>query len=150
MPHFGLMNEGALGPVEGPRQRARLHLRGARRRLNQGKISAGIVTLFDAVEGALQSSVESPELRSRLRIEPGDDLNKSRVQYAVLVRSGVLDHHSFDFDGFDRLTDTALVKDLPSDFDYQKLLSDVEALLTRLQILPFDESTLPPEDPKTF
>ena len=60
MPHFGLMNEQELGPVAGPLQRARLHLRGGKRRLRQGKISAGIVTLYDALEGAMLSYAESP------------------------------------------------------------------------------------------
>ncbi len=51
MPHFGLMDEGSLGPVEGPLMRARLHIRGGKRRLRQGKIAAAIATLYDALEG---------------------------------------------------------------------------------------------------
>jgi hypothetical protein len=53
---FRLMNEQELGPVAGLLQRARLHLRGGKRRLRQGKISAGIVTLYDALEGAMLST----------------------------------------------------------------------------------------------
>lgn len=36
MPHFGLMDADALGPIEAPLMRARLHIRGGRRRLRQG------------------------------------------------------------------------------------------------------------------
>ena len=54
MPHAGLMDERLLGPVEGPLQRARLHIRGGKRRLRQGKISAGIATLADALSASLE------------------------------------------------------------------------------------------------
>ena len=46
MPHFGLMNPEELGPKQSALQRARLHIRAGKRRLSQGKISAGIVTLL--------------------------------------------------------------------------------------------------------
>ena len=70
------MDEKTLGPVEGLRQRARLHIRGGKRRLRQGKISAGIVTLYDALEAAMRSYVDDPEKRGALDIREGEDLNK--------------------------------------------------------------------------
>lgn len=148
MPHFGLMNEQTLGPVEGPLQRARLHLRGGKRRLRQGKTAAGIVTLYDALNGAMQWYIASPERRAGLSIRAGDDLNSDRTLYAVLVRSGVLDG-SFDFDAFDRLTERALREELPGD-DHRQLLAGIEKVMTLLGVMPFDEAALPPEDPATF
>jgi hypothetical protein len=148
MPHFGLMNEQALGPVDGPLQRARLHLRGGKRRLRQGKTAAGIAMLYDALNGAMQWYVASPERRAGLAIHPGDDLNSDRTLYAVLVRSGVLDG-TFDFDAFDRLTERALREELPG-YDHRQLLAGVEEVMTRLGVMPFDEAALPPEDPATF
>jgi hypothetical protein len=148
MPHFGLMNEQELGPVAGPLQRARLHLRGGKRRLRQGKVSAGIVTLYDALEGAMLSYAESPETGPRLQLRPGERMHASKVLYAALVRAGVLDG-SFDFGAFDQLTEKALQQEL-APYDTRDLLRGVESVMTQLGVLPFDEAGLPPEDPKTF
>lgn len=148
MPHFGLMNEQALGPVEGPLQRARLHIRGGKRRLRQGKISAGIVTLYDALVSGMQGYIASPEHKCRIHIRAGENINDDRTLYAVLTRAGVFDG-SFDFEAFDALTAQALQRDLP-DRNYHDLVQAVDELMTQLGIMPFDESQLPPEDPNTF
>jgi len=146
MPHFGLMDEKALGPVAGPLQRARLHLRGGRRRLGEGKIGAGVVTLYDAVSAAMESYAVSGKRPLQLRRR--NDLYNEKKLYAELVRSGVLDG-SFDFEEFTGLMEKALEQELPG-YDFRGLLAGVEALLLQLGVLPFDESTLPPEDPKTY
>jgi hypothetical protein len=148
MPHFGLMNEDALGPVQGPLQRAMLHIRGGRRRLRQGKISAGIVTFYDALSSAMQWYLALPARRSKLVVVGDEDLLDDRTAYAVLVRSGVLDGR-FDFAAFDRLTEHALLNEMPG-YDYWAVLKGVEAVMEQLGIMPFDEKDLPPEDPKTF
>jgi hypothetical protein len=148
MPHAGLMSEKDLGPVAGPLQRARLHIRGGKRRLNQGKISAGIVTLYDALEAAMRSYVDDPEKRRGLDIREGEDLSTEAMLYQLLVRSRVLDG-KLDFHEFDRLTEKALREDIPV-FDYRELLAGLESVMTQLGVMPFDEASLPPEDPKTF
>jgi hypothetical protein len=148
MPHAGLMSEGLLGPVAGPLQRAKLHIRGGKRRLRQGKTAAGIAALYDALDGAMQWYVAAPERRKDLAIEPGTDLNDDRTLYGILIRSGVLDGR-FDFDAFDRLTERALHDDLTG-FDHRELLQGLEAVMTQLGVMPFDEASLPPEDPSTF
>jgi len=148
MPHAGLMNEAALGPLEGPLQRARLHIRGGRRRLRQGKVSAGIATLYDALSAAMQWYVASPERKKGLTIFPGEDLNDDMTAYGILVRSGALDG-TFDFGGFDRLVEHALDHEMPG-FDAGKVLAGIESVMTQLGIMPFDEASLPPEDPGTF
>ena len=148
MPHFGLMDERALGSVEGPFQRARLHIRGGKRRLREGKISAGIVTLYDALQGAMESYVNSPENRQRIVLKKGDDLRNDKIAYAVLVRSGILDG-AFDFGAFSRLMETALAEEMP-DYDYRDVLKGIEQVMAQLRVMPFDESKLPPEDPSTF
>lgn len=148
MPHFGLMDEQKLGPVEGPFLRARLHIRGGKRRLRQGKIAAGIATLYDALEGAMQAYIANPARKAGLVIRGGENLNDEKTLYTVLVRSHVL-NSGFDFDAFDRLTERALREEMPG-YDYQKLLSDIESVMTQLGVMPFDEASLPPEDPKTF
>ena len=148
MPHAGLIDENTLGPVEGPRQRARLHIRGGKRRLRQGKLSAGIATLYDALTAAMLSSVDDPEKKTKLDIKEGENLNDEETSYAVLVRSGVLDG-AFDFRAFSQLTEKALDEEIPW-FDYHELLAGIESVMTQLGVMPFDEEALPPEDPKTF
>ncbi len=142
------MDEKKLGPAQGPFFRARLHIRGGKRRLRQGKIAAGIVTLYDALEGAMQAYIADPTRRTRLKIGKGEDLNDEKTLYGVLVRSRVLDGR-FNFEGFDSLTDRALSEEMPG-YDYRELLSGIESVMTQLGVMPFDEASLPPEDPATF
>jgi len=148
MPHFGLMDERALGPIEGPFQRARLHIRGGKRRLRQGKISAGIVTLYDALLAAMESYVNSPEHKRSLVTKQDDDLRDERTAYAVLVRSGVLDG-AFEFETFERLMERALNEEMPG-YDYRDILQGIERVMYQLGVMPFDDADLPPEDPKTY
>ena len=148
MPHAGLMDEKALGPEEGPLQRARLHIRGGRRRLRQGKIPEGIVTLYDAVCAALEWYFASQERRARLIIRGDDDLNDDKILYEILRRSGILDS-SFDYGAFNELVDGVLYRDL-SRYDHEGVLRGVESVMTQIGVMPFDEQELPPEDPSTF
>lgn len=143
MPHAGLMDEKELGAVNGPLQRARLHLRAGKRRLGQGKISAGIVTLYDAVLAAFDWYAASHDF-----IKIGENSTDEKAFYELLVRSGVLDG-SFDFNGFDTLTEKALHQEL-RDCDYHQIVDAIAGVMGQLGVMPFDETTLPPEDPQTF
>ncbi|MGD0885145.1 MAG: hypothetical protein ABSA46_09790 [Thermodesulfovibrionales bacterium] len=142
------MDEARLGPEEGPLQRARLHMRSGKRRLRQGKISAGIVTLYDALSAALQWYVASPARKSALTINAQDNLKDERAIYAVLVRSGILDG-AFDYEAFDRVVEAALRDEMP-EYDYTESLRGIESVMTQLGVMPFDEKDLPAEDPATF
>lgn len=148
MPHAGLMDTDALGPEAGPLMRAKLHMRGGKRRLRQGKISAGILTLYDALGAAMEWYIAAPERRSRLQALKGENLHDEKIIFNVLVRSGVLDN-SFDYQAFDRLVEKAADEDMP-DYDYRELLTEIESVMTRLGVMPFDEAGLPAEDPATF
>jgi len=147
MPHFGLMDESALGPEKGPLMRAKLHIRCGRRRLREGKVSAGIVTLYDALTSAMKWYFSSAARREGLDIKPGEDLTDDRTAFIVLARSGVTG--GFDFSAFDNLVSEAVEKELTG-YDYKHLLDNFEAVMTRLGVMPFDETELPPEDPSTF
>jgi predicted DNA-binding protein (UPF0278 family) len=142
------MDSDALGPERAALQRAKLHIRGGRRRLRQGRISAGIVTLSDALAYAMQWYVLSPWRREALKVEEEEKLFDDKTAYRVLVRSGVLDG-SFDYLEFDRLVDRALAEEIEG-FDYGGTLRGVEKVMEQLGVMPFDESELPPEDPSTF
>ena len=147
MPHFGLMDPDALGAEAAALQRARLHIRGGRRRLRQGKISAGLGTLYDALLSALEWFVASPDRRRTLPIKEGENLRDDRAVFALLVKAGVIDGR-FEYGA---LKD--LVEEAPSEssvYDYREILNRVESFMTRLGVMPFEESELPPEDPSTY
>lgn len=147
MPHFGLMDEGALGPVEGPLMRAKLHIRCGRRRLREGKISLGIITLYDALNSAMQWYVAAPGNKKGIHIQQGEDLRDDRTVFRILSRSGVLDG-SFDYESFSLLSEQALYEDMTG-YDHAEVWKGVESVMEQLGVLPFDESDLPPEDPST-
>jgi hypothetical protein len=147
MPHFGLMDEDALGPEAGPLQRAKLHIRGGKRRLRQGKISLGIITLSDALVSALQWYVASPERIKTLVMHEHDSLNDDAAIYRILRRSGKIDD-TLDYDAFNTLVEEAIKHEMP-DYDYTGILKHIESVMTQLGVMPFDESKLPPEDPST-
>jgi len=147
MPHFGLMDPDALGMEAAALQRARLHIRGGRRRLRQGKISAGLGTLYDALLSALDWYVASSDRRKNLPIQADDNLRDDRTVFALLVKSGVIDGR-FEYGTLKDLVHTAPPES--SVFDYVEILNQVESVMLRLGVLPFDESDLPPEDPSTY
>jgi hypothetical protein len=148
MPHAGLMNADELGPEAAALQQARLHIRGGKRRLRQGKIAEGIVTLYDALTSATEWFLLSPERQAALLIEADDNLNNDATVFNVLVRSGVIGRE-FDYKAFDRLVEKALHENL-SGYNYSALLEGIEAVMMQLGVMPFDESALPPEDPSTY
>ena len=149
MPHFGLMSTAdSFDTPEGALLRARLHIRGGRRRLSQGKISSGIVTLYDALIFALRWYLMAPEHREEFRINEAIDLTDEKAMIRALESSGVLDS-SFDIGAFDKLVDKAAYEELPG-LDYVPVLGQFESLMRRLEVMPFDEAALPPEDPSTF
>lgn len=149
MPHFGLMDtRDSFEKEEGALLRARLHIRSGKRRLRQGKISAGIVTLYDAFLFALRWYVASPERRKALSARKEDDLKDEKTIIALLRGSKVI-ASDFDAAAFDALVDMASNEEMP-DYDYSGMLRDFEAFMTSIGVMPFDEAALPPEDPSTF
>jgi hypothetical protein len=142
------MDADALGPVEAPLQRAKLHIRAGKRRLRQGKISAGIITLYDALISAVEWYVEVPGRREGLQINEGDDLNNEKTLFTVLNRSRVLDE-TFDYAAIETLVEKALNSEM-IDYDYRAMLKGIESVMTQLGVRPFDENALPPKDPAAF
>jgi len=140
-----MVDSDKLGSAEASLLRARLHIRSGKRRLNQGKISLGILTLYDALNSAMQWFIALPENRKKLLVREGDNLNNDKTVFMVLVRSGILDR-SFDYDALDKLVDEALKQDM-SHFDYTKILKGIEHVMTKLGVMPFDENELGPEEP---
>jgi len=141
------MDAAALGPERAALERARLHVRGARRRLRQGKASAGLAALYDALTSAMDWYLAAPERRAGVGARPGE-LREETGAWAALVRAGVLGA-TLDFGAFRALVLRGLDEELPPSAG-TPFVPAVEAELERLGVLPFDEASLPPEDPATF
>lgn len=141
MPHFGLIDEDRLGPVQSLLMRARLHIRGGKIRLQRRQISLGIVTLYDALCIALQWYISVPENVKRLGID-SDDLIRDENKIILLLESaGVLDG-AFAFDEFNILVERALNEEI-TEFSTENLMADIEKIMTSLGVMPFDENQLP-------
>jgi len=147
-PHAGLMDSELLGPEACYLQRARLHIRGGRRRLRQGKKEEGLVTIYDALTSGVDWYLESPLRLEGITAVDAEDLRDDSARYALLVRAGVLDG-TFDFGEFDRLVDRALAGDAGA-WDEAAVMAGLESVMTQLGVMPFAEDDLPPEDPGTF
>ena len=145
MPHFGLMDATKMTEADAALLRVRLHLRGARRRFERGLFAAGIASLYDALRYAMRWYISFPEHRARLGIVGGEDFRDDRNVFAQLVRGGVIDS-AFDFDAFERLVERSL-DDKLFQFDAPRVLAQIEDVMTELEVMPFDEATLPPEKP---
>lgn len=129
--------------------RARLHLRSGRRRLYEGKLPSAIVTLYDAVYSAMQWAALTSDWWPEYRVNGRDELLADELRlYDLLVQKEILPE-SLQFQDLRRLADLAVQDELPG-LDRRDVLNRVEALLTALGVLPFDENKLPPEFPGTF
>jgi hypothetical protein len=134
--------------AEGALLRARLHIRAGKRRLRQGKISSGIVTLYDAMLFAFQWYVSSEKRRQGLSVAHDENLRDEHRAYAAFRRAGIL-NSDFDYRAFNLLVERALDEEIAA-YDYTEMLGSFESAMTQLGVMPFDESALPPEDPSTF
>jgi hypothetical protein len=144
MPHSRIINSDKFGPARASLLRARLHIKSGKRRLSQGKISLGILTLYDALNSAMQWFIAVPENRKKLLVREEDNLNNDKTVFMILVRSGILDRN-FDYDALDKLVDEALKQDM-SHYDYTEMLKGIEYVMTKLGVMPFDEDELRAEE----
>jgi hypothetical protein len=146
-PHFGLMDESNMAKEDALLLRAKLHWRGGIRRLRENKSASGIATLYDAMLSAMRWYI-----LTSLRDEAGKDMieniENERFVFFLLRKAGLLPF-SFDLNFIEDVVDKALrEEDIESRKD--QFIDQVKKVMTRLTVLPFDESALPPEDPATY
>jgi hypothetical protein len=137
------MDETKMSREEGLLMRAKLHWRCGMRRMRQNNSSAGLSTLYDALFSAMRWYI-----LKNFHYEPGDNtdemLENERVVSSILRKSGILDS-SFDLKFFETIVDKSLMGE-EVNFDPNEVLLQLDHFLTRLGMLPFDDSELPPED----
>ncbi len=149
MPHFGLMDEGEMIPRDAALLRARLHVRCGRRRLFEGKLPEAVATLYDGLLAAMRwYALTDGEVHRQIHTR-GDRLLEDDVELQKLLREHGAWDDVLNFQGLRSLVDDAMEGRL-ADFDRHRLMEQIEAVLTRLGVLPFDEDALPPEDPETL
>ena len=152
MPHFGLMDSDKMEPDQAALLRAKLHVRGGKRRISQGKIVSGICALHDALCSAIYRYFLSPHFKESLNLKDKNcDFNNDLILFLVLKKSGII-NESFreeDFNYLSQILDQALEEKIV-EFDMDLYFDKFNNLMEQLGVLPFNENELPPEDPETF
>ncbi|MFW9787661.1 MAG: hypothetical protein ACFFE2_11435 [Candidatus Thorarchaeota archaeon] len=150
MPHFGLIDD-RLHPADAALLRARLHMRGGRIRLLDGRNEDGVAALYDAMVNAMLRFFDSSELRQNLTIGEDDDLNDDRTLFVILKKSGVLDStvDVLDFDYLRKKMDEAIEDELV-EFNAHRFMHLFNRIMALLDVIPFDESDLPEADSVTL
>jgi hypothetical protein len=146
-PHFGLMDENRMTPEDAALMRAKLHWRCGKRRVRENKTASGVTTLYDALLSGMRWYI-----LTGLAAKPDDfsaeDLENERYVFHLLKKVGLIDS-SLNIAKVQDLVDRALMEeDVRAEQEW--FVEELEKFLTRLRVLPFDESALPPEDPATF
>ena len=146
-PHFGLLDETKMGREEAILMRSKLHYRCGIRRMTENKVSAGIATIYDAMLSGMRWYVLTNQFD-----ELGDDaeqkLENDHFIISLIQQAGIIES-SVDMQFIDKILNNALLEEDVSKY-HDQFMAQVELILTKLEILPFDESELPPEDPTTF
>lgn len=148
MPHFRLIDEDKMTREGAELLRTRLHIRGGRRRLLEGKEQDGLVTLYDALShGLLYFEIKQGSDKETEK-DDGELFQRELAIARKLVHSGVLD----DLDFVTRLcslTEQAIDGKVPH-MNLLEILKSMDNIMTRLGVMPFSEDDLPPEAPNTF
>lgn len=139
MSHYSLMNKNEMSEAEAALMRARLHLRGGKRRLQRGFSAAGIAALYDALLFGMCYYIATHE-RCAAFVE-NTDLWDGVALYQALAHAGVFDDPR-TFNRFSLLVERALWQESFS-FDTDATLAEAETMLTKLGVMPFHESALP-------
>ena len=121
---------------------ARLYLRDGKRHLQEGSFIAGITALYDAILFAMHYYITEPVCRETINLT-SDDLWDHAALYHKLAKAGIFD----DQNAFNHLTlivERTLWQESFS-FDAATVLAEVEKMLSKLGVMPFNESILQSE-----
>jgi hypothetical protein len=120
---------------------ARLHLRHAKRHLHKGLSAAGMIALYDSILFGMRHYIARHS--GCASFVKNTDLWDAISLFHALARAGVFDD-PLVFNRLSLATERALWQESFS-FDADATLAEVEAMLTKLGVMPFHESVLPNE-----
>lgn len=145
MPHYGLMDSTQMSEANAALMHARLHVRGGKRRLQEGLTAAGVAALYDALLFGMRYYIAKHE-RCASIVET-TDLWDAVALFHILAHVGIFDD-PFAFDRISLIVERALWQESFS-FNAGAVLAETEKILTRLGVMPFNEATLPRENLET-
>jgi hypothetical protein len=152
MPHFGLMDPEGMKPEDASLLRARLHIRGGKRRISEGKIASGVAALHDALIHGIEWFLVSrhPELissSSGIEYDLTDDDTLIQLLHKTQAFSDTFYLDEFKYIG--EILDHALYREM-NGFDDKKYLASIHVFMEKIGVEPFSEEDLPSEDPTTY
>ena len=142
MPHRGLMDITKMITAEAALLCARLYLRDGKRHLQEGLFTTGIAALYDAILFAMHYYIAEPACRGSINLS-SDDLWDHAALYHKLVKAGIFDDPNA-FNHLSLIVERALWQESYS-FESKSILAEVEKMLSKLGVTPFNESILQSE-----
>lgn len=121
---------------------ARLYLRDGKRHLQEGSFTAGVAALYDAILFGMHYYVAEPACRGSIDLNK-TDLWDHAALYHKLVKAGIFDDPNA-FNHLSQIVERALWQGSYS-FDINSVLAEVEKMLSKLGVMPFNESILQSE-----
>ena len=115
----------------------------ARLLLRQGKREAGIVTLGDALSAAIEYALDL-----HAKALPSQPFDYEQTAFKALVSAGIISGR-FSYEDFQLFVDEAIAGIVDANALPARIAA-LDALMTELGIMPFDEASLPHEAPETF
>ena len=142
MQHQGSINVTKLINAEAALLCSRLYLRAGKRYLQEGLLSAGIAALYDAILFAMHYYIAESAYHRNLNLSR-DDLWDYAALYHKLAKAGIFDDPNA-FNHLSLIVERSLWKGSLT-FDANSVLAEVEKILSKLGVMPFNESILKSE-----
>ena len=118
---------------------ARLYLRDGKRHLQEGAFKAGIAELYEAILFGMQYYIAEPAGREKIDLSSAD-LWDHAVLYHKLVKTGLFDDLNA-LNHLSQIVERALWQGAFS-LDVNYVIAEIETMLSKLGVTPFNESIL--------
>jgi len=141
-----------MKPDEAALLRARLHIRGGKRRLSERKYAAGVAALHDALIHGMQWYLFSSysELLYPNFEEDYDITDDDTLLHLIQKTPSFADpFYKEEFKYLTGILNQALNNEM-NGFDKARYLKIIHIFMKNLGVEPFSESDLPSEDPATY
>ena len=143
MPHFFLMDEDKLEPMEAAKIRCQLHIRGGLKLFELNKITHGMGTLYDAIFSGMRYYAYKHNWNLTNEILHDEEYLNEIFQEKSVFPS------KFDFLKLKSTTELLIDEELDeSSIDKNQIWQELEEIFTVLGLYPYDND-LPEDDDKT-